>query len=221
MQYEYDCTVIGVITFTDDCPAEKLQSVPERCSQSYCHREFHVIDRTRYNMGSRRLMGQKAENIIRRLGSWQQGGNNHILQPNTSEEPCQTAEDNWFIKSVSHLESSIARDYPYNGGCDRNVEILDWNLPLKYIGIFEHTTTVLERNMYHILLLTSGVADFPLVFVSSQTNFPGCMAAKPLLVIRSVDSGLLLASNIACTGPSRGFLGHLKHKGNLMFSSVW
>lgn len=26
---------------------------------------------------------------------------------------------NWFIRSVSHLESSITRDYPYKSGCDR------------------------------------------------------------------------------------------------------
>lgn len=47
------------------------------------------------------------------------------VQQNTSEEPCQIAEDNWFIKSINHLESSIARDYPHNGGCDGSVEVLD------------------------------------------------------------------------------------------------
>lgn len=79
------------------------------------------------------------------------------MQPDISEELCQTAEDNWFIKSVSHLESSIGKDCPHNSVCDGNVEILDWKLHLKYIGSFEHSMTILECNMYHILLWMSGV----------------------------------------------------------------
>lgn len=64
--------------------------------------------------------------------------------------------------------------------------------------------TALECNTYHTLLLTSGVAYFSLVFVSSQTKFPSGVAAKPLPVTRSVDNDFLFVNNIACTGLSRG-----------------
>lgn len=151
---------------------------------------------------------------------WQQGGNKHILQPDISEELYQTAEDNWFIKSVSHLESSTAKDCPHDSDCDGNVQILDWKLHLKYIGSFEHSMTILKYNMYHILLWMSGIHISHLS--AHRLNFPSCVATKPLLSSRSGGSGFLLANDIACTSPSRGFLGHLKCKGiSNIFSSAW